>query len=203
MKPDPPAAARTRDPEGTRSAILDAAETAFCSAGFSAAALSEIAAAAGVAKSLIHHHFGSKEELWRAVLERRFAAYGQLQWDILSRPELDLAGFEESVRALFDFLAANPEFVRLHAWANAGRGGEELGKRELVERGVERLRGMQRSGTLADDLDPAAVLVCLFNLVEHWFQAREVLSQRFGDILPDPQTYLESMVRILIRGVRP
>ena len=52
--------ARRYDPEGTRAAILEAARRIFVERGPAAVALSEIAEASGVTKSLIHHHFGSK-----------------------------------------------------------------------------------------------------------------------------------------------
>jgi AcrR family transcriptional regulator len=55
--------------ERTRRGILDAAGEQFASAGFKAASLREIAAAAGTTHGLIRHHFGSKEDLWRAVVD--------------------------------------------------------------------------------------------------------------------------------------
>ncbi|MEU5791206.1 TetR family transcriptional regulator [Micromonospora purpureochromogenes] len=53
----------------TRQAILAAARTAFAERGFDAASIRVIAAAAGVDPALVHHYFGSKEELFRATVE--------------------------------------------------------------------------------------------------------------------------------------
>ena len=64
-----------RNPEATRASILEAAEEVFLEKGYSAAALSAIARRAGVTKSLLHHHFGSKEGLWHEVKLRRFSHY--------------------------------------------------------------------------------------------------------------------------------
>jgi AcrR family transcriptional regulator len=50
--------------------LLREAQTAFASSGFNATTLRGIAAAAGVDHTLVIHHFGSKESLWRAVIER-------------------------------------------------------------------------------------------------------------------------------------
>ncbi|MDX1648441.1 MAG: TetR/AcrR family transcriptional regulator [Myxococcota bacterium] len=196
---------RSRDPEATRAAILDAAETLFCERGFDGAATSAIAEAAGVTKSLLHHHYGSKEGLWHAVVERRFDAYARLQWALLERGEKDLSSFRDSIDALFAFLRDNPEFVRLHAWANAG--GDASRKlpdgHPLTRRGVERLREIQAEGGLHSELDPAVVLAVYFCLIEHWFQARESLRERFGDALPDDDVYLHQMRALLLRGIRP
>ncbi|MBQ0892491.1 TetR family transcriptional regulator [Micromonospora sp. U56] len=53
----------------TRQAILAAARTTFAERGFDAASIRVIAAAAGVDPALVHHYFGSKEELFRATVE--------------------------------------------------------------------------------------------------------------------------------------
>ena len=66
-----------RDPEATRAALLEAAETLFLEKGFGNTSLSEIGRQAGITKSLIHHYFGSKEGLWREVKTRRFMQYAQ------------------------------------------------------------------------------------------------------------------------------
>jgi AcrR family transcriptional regulator len=50
--------------------LLREAQTAFASSGFNATTLRGIAAAAGVDHTLVIHHFGSKESLWSAVIER-------------------------------------------------------------------------------------------------------------------------------------
>jgi TetR/AcrR family transcriptional regulator len=191
-----------RDGEQTRLAILAAAERVFAERGFDGASLRDLADAAGVTRSLIHHHFGSKEDLWLAVADHLFADYGERQSEILARPFLDLAGFEESARALFAFLEEKPNFVRLRAWTNASNTVDRPAQ-ELALRGVEKLREMQKEGRMRDDIDPASALIALFNLVEHWFQAQASLERRMGDALPSDSVFLEDLVRILIRGLQP
>ena len=61
---------RERRLEHTRTMLLDAAEQIFARKGFSAAALEEIAEAAGYTRGAIYAHFGGKEELFLAVIER-------------------------------------------------------------------------------------------------------------------------------------
>lgn len=57
--------------EGTRAAILDAAETVFAEAGFAGASMRAIAQRAGVNQPLIHYHFESKDRLYAEVIDRR------------------------------------------------------------------------------------------------------------------------------------
>ncbi len=49
--------------------ILAAAETVFAECGFAGASMARIAALAGLPKANLHYYFGTKERLYRAVLE--------------------------------------------------------------------------------------------------------------------------------------
>jgi AcrR family transcriptional regulator len=54
---------------GTRQAILEAAARQFAAHGYDRASLRAIAAEAGVDPALVHHYFGTKDELFLAALE--------------------------------------------------------------------------------------------------------------------------------------
>lgn len=60
---------RPGDPEVTRRTILTAARNRFGEVGFERATIRSIAAAADVDPALVHHHFGTKEELFAAAHE--------------------------------------------------------------------------------------------------------------------------------------
>jgi AcrR family transcriptional regulator len=53
----------------TRAAILAAARTLFADGGFAGTSMRSIATAAGVDAALVHHYFGSKDDLFVAALE--------------------------------------------------------------------------------------------------------------------------------------
>ena len=61
---------QTRDAEATKAEILAAAEEEFARFGFAGAKTDAIAARTGVTKAMIYYYFGSKDELYKAVLER-------------------------------------------------------------------------------------------------------------------------------------
>lgn len=63
-----PAGRRTGSGE-TRAAILEAAAASFAERGYAGTTMRGVAAEAGVDAALIHHYFGTKQELFRAVLE--------------------------------------------------------------------------------------------------------------------------------------
>ena len=62
---------RGRRPGGpdTRAAILSAARELFAASGFGGTTIRAIAAAAGVDPALVHHYFGTKDDLFVAALE--------------------------------------------------------------------------------------------------------------------------------------
>jgi len=57
------------DAEQTRQDLLDAALTVFSKNGYTGSRLENIAQAAGVTRGAIYHHFGSKSDLYLALIE--------------------------------------------------------------------------------------------------------------------------------------
>ena len=68
MTAEPAERARKRDSAATRAAILQAARRRFASEPFEQVGLREVAAEAGVDAALIARYFGSKEDLFTAVV---------------------------------------------------------------------------------------------------------------------------------------
>ena len=108
---------RTRNPDRSRSAILDAAERLFAEQGYEATSLNQVGTAAGVSRGTPGYFFGSKAELYQAVLDRSFAEVRLAVREGRARalasaqsPDTILAG---AVSDYFDFLAARPNFIRL------------------------------------------------------------------------------------------
>src|SRR5713101_224216 len=64
---------RTKAAEASKKAILDAAEALFAEQGYEATSFQQICDLAGVTRGLPNYFFGSKEGLYRSVLERTFA----------------------------------------------------------------------------------------------------------------------------------
>jgi TetR/AcrR family transcriptional regulator len=202
-------AARVRDPEATRSAILDAAENAFLAKGFSETSTSEIARRAGVTKSLIHHHFGSKEGLWEAVKVRRFSVYAEQQMQMLRDKEPTADLLRDSMKMYFRFLRANPEIVKMLAWMfveqSQGEDCADLDK-ELTLAGIEKIRQAQERGDLRSDLNPGFILFTFIGIAQHWYQDKQLMLDKIGlsaDSDAIDEAYLEDAVKIFFEGVLP
>jgi TetR/AcrR family transcriptional regulator len=193
----------TRDPDLTRENILAAAHDLFVDKGFAAVSMREIAARSGVTKSLIHHHFGSKEALWELVKEKAFAAYAESQEAELraaDAPDADL--LRNAVAAYFQFLAANPGVVRLFAWTHLDE-DQSCGRldADLVGLGASRIRQAQERGLLRPDVNPAHVVTMFVNACTQWFEARTHHSQWPG--VGSDQEYLDDFLKIFMEGLLP
>ena len=108
---------KERDPNRSRAAILDAAERLFAAQGYEATSLNQVGTEAGVSRGTPGYFFGSKSELYQAVLDRSFAEVREAVREGRARalasaqsPDTILAG---AVSDYFDFLAARPNFIRL------------------------------------------------------------------------------------------
>lgn len=69
----------------TKQKILDAAQYLFARKGFEGTSLRDITGMAGVNIASINYHFGSKEALLRAVLERKLIPLNQIRMERLRR----------------------------------------------------------------------------------------------------------------------
>lgn len=103
--------ARTRKQlqgDSSRELILDATERLMGARGYAATSVSDICKACGLPASSIYWHFGSKEGVLAAVMERGatrfFAAIPQRD---------DSIGVEDQVAATARLLAQHPDFLRL------------------------------------------------------------------------------------------
>lgn len=108
--------------------LLRAAQSAFSRDGFSGASLRQIAATAGVDPALAAHHFGSKEALWVAVIDRLaetlrpyIAELCRLQ-DQKQLPVRDR--IETALRRLVSVVCENPEGGLLLARIGTERGAK-------------------------------------------------------------------------------
>src|SRR6202521_5752648 len=76
----------------TKTRILDAAEQLFMEHGFEATSLRSLTTAASVNLAAVNYHFGSKEELFEAVLTRRLDPMNQERIELLEKTEREAGG---------------------------------------------------------------------------------------------------------------
>ncbi len=112
-KETPKVTTRRNDPEGTKENILQVATQEFVNNGLAGARVDAIAKRMRTSKRMIYYYFGSKEELYRAVLEKSYAEIRD------SEEKLELGKLKPTdalrrlVETTFDFDETHPDFVRL------------------------------------------------------------------------------------------
>lgn len=100
--------------DGVKARVLQHAKIMFADRGFSGASLRAIANAADVKFQLINYYFGSKEDLWFAVINSLYETYSRtfnaLEFSSLEPPDVS---FKRHVLRLVTFYAANPHNFRI------------------------------------------------------------------------------------------
>ena len=177
----------------TRLRIIEAATEEFSAKGFDAGRLDDIALRAGVNKNVIYYYFGSKDDLFTAVLEATYEAIRVRQQDL----ELRSLAPEEAMRQLVLFTGRiwmeQPHFQRLLHSANL-HGARHVRRsaripqlynplvgtiRELLERG-------QREGRFREDVDPVDLYISITSLTAHYVSHHHTFEALFDRKLMTP-----------------
>ncbi|MEJ7584750.1 MAG: helix-turn-helix domain-containing protein [Acidimicrobiales bacterium] len=99
-----------------QASILREAAAAFARSGYAATSMEDVAEACGVTKLIVYRHFGSKEELYRAILQRVFDRQAEELVAGLARGSQRGVG----VRTLLTVAREDPPAVVL-LWRHAAR----------------------------------------------------------------------------------
>ncbi len=195
-------ATRVRDPEGTRLRVLDAAERVFAERGFAGTSMRDISVASGTSQPLIHHHFGSKEELYSAVKQRLIEDYNR-RLPKAARVKDRPLRVRAEMRRLFVFLRDSRALLRISAWARLeGDDRPWPGERELLEALRQRIETAQRRRLIRRDLDPTLLNIMLVGLVSYWLDNRLYYADDV-DGVPDDNAYLRQAIALVERGLAP
>ena len=116
-------------PSSAREHILDAAEALFARKGLGPTTIKEIGTTAGQNPALLYYYFGSKEELYRAVLQRVVSA-------MVARGGAALGASPTPPEAIRALVSAQVEFLLTHPHA------PKLLVREMVDHDARRAEAM-------------------------------------------------------------
>lgn len=192
---------RSRDAEATRETVLDAAEKLFCQSGFSGTSMRDLAAASGFSQPLLHHHFGSKRNLYQAVKRRAIERFESSHPGAVE--EEDEVDLRMELEQIFKFLQNNRSLLRLDAWARL-EGEVDLwpGQRQLVEALCARIRKSQQSGAIDPTFEPAYLAILLVAVTYYWVDQGPAYASVLDSQNHD-EAYLAQAMAILGRGVLP
>jgi AcrR family transcriptional regulator len=207
MSPTQPRKRSKRDPESTRTSILEAATTVLARDGAEGLSVSSVAKLAGVNRGTAYQHFQVKEDLIRATLDwvshqllDAVFEGGDLDGERPEGlPEPDLEHLPDVINGMADFnlrLAQyaidNPDIGRIWLYDVLSR--EKPQEDVFFKRFEQALEGLSKTDASEPDMDVEALSVLMLTGYFLWpvwvrshaksKKARKVMAQRFaGEVM--------------------
>ncbi len=98
--------------------ILEVATREFAAHGLAGARIEKIQQQTRTSKRMIYYHFGSKEGLYRAVIERAFEMAREVDKDFNPQKGTPEQALKQIANNAFEAFTQNPSFVRLLTFEN-------------------------------------------------------------------------------------
>lgn len=98
--------------------ILEVATREFAAYGLAGARIEKIQQQTRTSKRMIYYHFGSKEGLYRAVIERAFEIAREVDKDFNPQKGTPEQALKQIANNAFEAFTQNPSFVRLLTFEN-------------------------------------------------------------------------------------
>ena len=195
-----PAEPRSRDADRSQLAILASARDEFSQHGLAGARMDSIAERAGLNKRLIYYYFGSKDDLFLAVLEGTYADIRQAE----QRLHLEDVEPVEAIRRLVSFTwhyyLEHPEFITLLNSENLHRAVHLKRSDRIQEMNSPLIKLLddvldrgRRSGVFRDGIDPVQLYISIASLCYFYLSNNDTLSTIFGQDLRAPKAMAQRL----------
>lgn len=192
---------RRRGREATTASILDAARELFAERGYAAVTVREIAKRAGVTHALAHQYFGSKADVFRAVLTRNenaILAAAPDNPDLLETASLMLRHGLEYDRSHIRLIVRSA-MSGLPYERTTGRFAATERLVELAERAAASATPAERA---AKDLDPRIAVACVVSLFLGWAATESWVRPAAGLADMDDAELLDGIERVILGILR-
>ena len=190
---------RTKVQGSRKDAILDEATRLFAERGYEGTSMADLAERVGLRKASLFHHFASKEQLRRAVLERLVQRVTNALSNANAEVNGGADGFARSLDAVSDavieLLSQQPYAARLvlreaMEWETGSKDTLSEAFAESLRVGERFVSSAQQSGFCVDG-DPKQIIASLMGLHLLPF-ALGGMMERFTGHAPWSDTFLES-----------
>jgi len=186
----------------SREKILDAALVEFAEFGRAGARVDRIAQRAGLNKAMLYYHFGSKDDLFSALIERRFRSL----FPVINRTFDESDSLEAALRVLAEVYArvfgGEDLFVRVLHREMAEPDGllvtrisEAFESSGVARRVLERMSQQQAQGVLRD-MDTRQMLVSFVTMNIGYFILRPILNRILG--ITDQEAFVAERKRVVV-----
>lgn len=192
--------------QANEAALLDAAEAVFAEKGYGGATTGEIAARAGMPKANLHYYFRTKDDIYKAVLDRILALW-LAAFDPSAAGDDPVVVLEAYIRAKIRLSRERPQASRVFAsellrGAPAIRGFLTVSLRRWVERQAAVMERWIASGRM-DPVDPVHLLFLIWAATQTYAdfdpQIRAVTGKR-SQTRADFEAAATTIVQVVLKG---
>jgi TetR/AcrR family transcriptional regulator, upper aerobic nicotinate degradation pathway regulator len=204
---------REQAAQETRDAILKAATKIFAKHGFSGGRIDEISKAAKSYDRMIYYYFGSKEDLFIAVLEDMYKRFNEAETALELNSEQPVEALTAVISFMWSYYQRNPEFITLLNDENLHRGkhiSKSLRAKEYSSPAIQVLEGVLEAGVrkkvFRAGLSARDVYLMVAGLNYFYLSNRFTLSAFLGEKLEAPEAlshWQRFVVESVLRTVRP
>lgn len=194
------------DAPSIRDRIIDAARQLFLTKGFNGSNLRDIAKKASVSMGGIYHHFGSKEEIYQALLENRPLATDFAHLYELTQKDEFPENLDQIGHSIYELVRTHQDFFRLcyidvlefqgrHVapMIHALRDGFTTQSDALLSKSRDKLR---------EDVRSAVALRCMIDIFLYSYLEEVMLGRSLAEDLGISEgERAGEMARILLRGI--
>jgi TetR/AcrR family transcriptional regulator len=186
--------------DSSQARILEAARGEFALHGFNAARLQDIAERAGLTHPTLLYHFGSKEQLYAAVIEQAMGDWASMTSAAVAAAPPGLDRLAALVDAGLEFFAGHPDFVviwRREAIEGGGRLEHAIAEhlRPFFDDAVSFLRAEIAAGRLREH-DPIELIQLVYGGMLTYFSDAGFRVRLLGSE-PELPRFRAALMRIL------
>ncbi|RII94441.1 TetR/AcrR family transcriptional regulator [Clavibacter michiganensis] len=159
----------TRDPEGKRRDLLDAALKVFAARGLAGARVDQIAQAAGCSAGLVYTYFGSKEALFDAVMD-------DITIQAMDTTPIDPSDLPGYAVLAYESAASVPDVGRFSSWYQLESPPHSATRAALVtatQLKIALIQQAQDDGRLSTRLPAAELLIAIQAIARMWLTLPE------------------------------
>lgn len=191
----------------TREKLIETGEILFAKKGLTGVSIRDLTQTAGVNSALISYHFGGKEGLYAAVLEKQFSLIGQLLEsvdDLQASPTEKIIKYAQSVAGVHAKMPFLTKFL-IGEIINPSSFFEPF-IQKYIQRIYHFLTEMLREGIACgefrQDMDVNAAALALAGMMNFYFITRPISRHFIPDDSNPSEQFVLQAVEIFLNGVR-
>lgn len=188
-----------KDPEGTRSRILDAALDVFSNKGYHEASVDEIVDRSSTSKGSVYFHFPNKQKLFLALVDKFADLLERRITEAIEGEAIGIARVNAALRACLETFGKYRPLAKILLVQAVGLGSIFESKRlEVHQRFIELIRQYLDEAIAEGDIAPVDTEV----VATAWMGAiNEVVIQWVYVGQPDPDRIMNTLRPMLLRSV--